>query len=335
MRDINRENILHYTDNRRNLDGLIPHLRENYVRVIKDESIAGDAPKLFIRIYKYGKARKSNSKKWPAYIAKVGHKWYPNESITEQLFTELGHLYGLNIADSKLAIASGQLRFLSKFFLKPDEQLIHGAQIYASYLSDDDLSFVEEVENNDLSRDLFTLSFALKAIKHSFPNYFESFFCDFLEMLTFDAITGNNDRHFYNWGVIMNIKDNQAPYFSPIYDTARGLFWNYSDKKLKQVTVNKQTKNSHIKTYCEKSKPKIGIENKTNLNHFDLIHETIRRFPGYKNCIIKVINKACSVSEMKLIEDEFRYLISKRRGNLILECLNYRKEKLKTIINQV
>lgn len=47
-----------------------------------DVAIAGDAPKDFVQIYEYGVAKRRSEGKWPQYIAKVGHKWYPMESIT-------------------------------------------------------------------------------------------------------------------------------------------------------------------------------------------------------------------------------------------------------------
>ena len=61
--------------------GALPPLRKGYYYTVVGQAIAGDAPKDFIRAYTYGKAKRSNPRKWPAYIAKVGHKWYPNESI--------------------------------------------------------------------------------------------------------------------------------------------------------------------------------------------------------------------------------------------------------------
>ena len=52
-------------------------------------------------------------------------------------------------------------------------------------------------------------------------------------MLIFDALTGGFDRHMYNWGVVVSIANDIQPYLSPICDTARGLFWNYSEEQLK------------------------------------------------------------------------------------------------------
>lgn len=82
--------------------------------------MSGDAPKEFVRVYHYEKGqcwRKSNPKNWPEYIAKTGHKWYPNESITEFLMNRLGEVFGLEMAKSKLLSINGQVRFLSKYFL--------------------------------------------------------------------------------------------------------------------------------------------------------------------------------------------------------------------------
>lgn len=333
MKGIKREQIFDYSGGIRNLDGLVPYLRNGQVIVEKDLNMSGDAPKLFIREYQYGEALKRNPKKWPAYIAKVGHKWYPNESITEQLFTDLGKLYGVKIADSKLVLASGQLRFLSRYFLKEDERLMHGAEIYAAYLHND-IKFVEEIENNKMSSDFFTVDFTLKALKHSFPDYHEKLFCKLLEMLTFDAITGNNDRHFYNWGIVTDVHNIEKPKFAPIYDTARGLFWNYTEDKISRITEHQNMIDIQIENYGKKSKPKIGIETRNNLNHFECIEEIYSRFSSYSNCMTKVIHAAVQANEKELIDKEFRLLITEQRRKLINDCLHYRKQKMLEIADK-
>ena len=75
--------------------------------------MAGDAPKDFLRIYQYGQGRRSRPSRWPAWIAKVGHKYYPNESVTEHLLTRIGQFLGLKVADSQLMWFGGQLRFFA------------------------------------------------------------------------------------------------------------------------------------------------------------------------------------------------------------------------------
>ena len=84
---------------------------------MEDRGITGDAPKDFIRIRPPGTAEQdAQSNTWPAYIAKLGHKCYPSESITEHLLTRIGQLLGLNMAVSSLVSAGERVRFLRPIF---------------------------------------------------------------------------------------------------------------------------------------------------------------------------------------------------------------------------
>lgn len=163
---------------------------------IKDVTLTGDAPKGFVRIYEYqhgSKVRRNNPATWPLYIAKTGHKWYPIESITEHLLNRLGSVFGVRMADSKIGIINGQLRFLSRYFLNPSkETLVHGAEIFAGYLEDQAL--VESIEKANLSRDLFTMQFVERAVAKAFPEEKHVIMGDLVKLLLFDAMVGNNDR---------------------------------------------------------------------------------------------------------------------------------------------
>src|SRR5690606_13021739 len=153
-----------------------------------------------------GKKRISNPHTWPIYIAKTGHKWYPYESITEYILNKLGECLGLCVAQSRLYVINGQVRFLSKLFRNDKNQVLeHGAELYSGYLGDKE--FVDQIEENQMARDFFTVSFTYDTLKYSYPYQHESIFNDFIKMLVFDAIIGNNDRHFYNWGVIKHLND--------------------------------------------------------------------------------------------------------------------------------
>lgn len=123
---------------------IIPTLKNSHYEVL-NVKISGEAPKDFICVYEHGLCRKAKLSTWIKYIAKVGHKWYPIESIIEHLLNRIGEEIGLNVAQSKLMFVGEQLRFLSKYFLQSDERLIHGAEIFSAYLEDD--SFVENITN--------------------------------------------------------------------------------------------------------------------------------------------------------------------------------------------
>ena len=165
MAKIPQHKIENYSSSRlkRGVRG-IPIVKNSNYEVVEGFTITGDAPKKFIRVFDRNekpKYFKKNKKKWPLYIAKTGQKWYPLEAITEYLLNQLGEVFGLNMAKSSIRVIGGQLRFLSRYFLKnKSEELIHGAEIFAGYVGD--LAFIEEIEVEKMARDLFTLQFVEK-----------------------------------------------------------------------------------------------------------------------------------------------------------------------------
>ena len=244
---------------------------KNYF-IVTDIAITGDAPKDFIRFYEYGHGHKKNTKNWQLYLAKLGHKHYPVESITEFLLSRIGEYFGFNMAGIRLAFLGGQIRFLSKYFLSnPDIQVLeHGAELYAGYLNDK--KFVEKAEEDDKARELFTVQFTNEVIKHFYEEQADEIFKEYIKMLVFDAIIGNNDRHFYNWGIINDEKGQQKPVFSPIYDTARALFWNYHEDRIQELVKDENQTSKHIKKYTDNSYPKTGWDGYNKLNHFELMN---------------------------------------------------------------
>ena len=305
--------------------GRLQEIRENHYRIVKNISVAGDAPKEVLKIYKYQKGRRTihNPRLWVAHIVKTGHKWYPYESITEYLLNRLGEELGMHMAESGLKIINGQIRFLSKYFLRGrDEILEHGAELYGGYLND--LEFVEEIEQQGKARDFFTLKLTQDTLEHIYPSCSSELYKSFLKMIVFDAIIGNNDRHFYNWGVVRPL-DGRTPQFAPIYDTARALFWNVSEKKIKEIDKENKRREVFLEKYVRSSRSKIGLEGKPVENHFDIIKRVAEmEVIDVGELINEKSLKICN----ELIDNEFRYIVSEARINLIKDCLNLRMRKL-------
>lgn len=329
--EMKKESIENYSQVDLNLEALIPQLKKrNWIEL--DITVSGDAPKNFLAIYEYergGHVRRSNCNTWPKYIAKVGHKWYPIESINEYLFNELGEVLNLKMAKSKLIMIQGQLRFLSRYFLRPKESLVHGAEIFAGHLSDRD--FVEAVEKEGLARKFFTFEFAKEAIESMFPNDAQHILEGFVKMLVFDAVIGNNDRHFYNWGVVKDVKGKKPTTFAPIYDSARGLFWNDAELKLDKWYLQPSQLDERVRNYAEGSRPKIGWDG-MDVNHFELIRALYKNETDYQGVISSLVDRSNLTRIMEFLNANFTPYFSDRRMNLIQRCLRYRFERLNEVI---
>lgn len=323
--------VEHVTGNDSRLIGQICAISKKHYRIIKDTSVGGDAPKELLRVYEYEKGtQRTNPRNWPIYIVKTGHKWYPFESITEYLLNRIGQVMGMQMAESRLAFINGQIRFMSKLFRTDYEQILeHGAELYSGYLGD--RGFVEEVEENQMAQKFFTVSFTRETIMHIYPHQGDAIFLEFARMLVFDAIVGNNDRHFYNWGVLKHLKARHQPYFSPIYDTARAFFWNRSEKQLLKYDPVARTK--MIRNYVHRSKPKIGIERKENCNHEDIVRLLCaNRFSDTRAIVYEMITEQNQKRVHEMLHDEFGHILSPIRLSFITECVNLRFTMLKALL---
>lgn len=335
--ELKREALLRDSTKFEPVPGKIEIVKRKNYRIIRGATVMGDAPKELMKIYffKPGEIRINRPSLWDTYIVKTGHKWYPTESITEYVLNRLGCALGLKMAESKLAIINGQLRFLSKLFRTEKYQMLeHGAEIYSGYL-DNDKAFVEEIEHKNMARQFFTLSFTYDALRSIYPFQYEDIFLDFVRMLVFDAIIGNNDRHFYNWAVLKDLKNRHQPYFTPIYDTARALFWNHEEGKLKDIYADPNRKAQVVSGYVRKSKPKIGVEKTVNPNHFDIIKKLHSdSFEGTKVVVESMLNSENKDRCLRLIKEDLAYLLSDARKDLIINCLNLRFDQLIEVLKK-
>ncbi|MBP2614909.1 HipA domain-containing protein [Chryseobacterium jejuense] len=302
---------------------------------IRDIPLDGDAPKQFIFMYEYIKNSKLKKKKletWTPYIAKTAEKWYPHESIIEFAINRIGDILCLKMNEVRLVIANNQIRFLSKFFLNSEEEvLVHAADICGEYIGN--LDEARSIANNrKMARELFTFEFVKDAIRNVFPDEFEYIMLEFVKMLTFDAIVGNNDRHFYNWGIIRNIKNTKnSVIFAPIYDSARGLLWNFDEANIERYLINyDRDKGTLIDKYLKNSCPRISIEDDKSINHFELIKFLWNYNDEFKSIIDKLVNDEMENKIINLLEKEIFIYFSEQRKKIIRIIIKERFQKLKS-----
>jgi hypothetical protein len=150
-------------------------------------------------------------------------------------------------------------------------------------------------------------------------------------MLAFDAIIGNNDRHFFNWGVICDQTGRHISRFSPIFDTARALFWNKSEAGLSRMEEDGRLPDEVIERYSKKSYSKIGATGKGRVNHFALLASVLNRNPTTKtdfDILAGIDSEPVELVE-NLLKGEFARLISPLRQTWICRLLEYRTEQFR------
>jgi hypothetical protein len=315
----------------------VPHIEGQYEVLGADAlSLIGDAPKSFVvfpteRPY----AR--------AFIAKGPRKHGPRECVTEYLIACIGRELPLRVAEGSLAILPGgskvepDIRFLSRYFLRPElgEGLVHGVELVAERFDLDVDTMLSEIPRGK-EVDFYTMDLIEEVLRKTgrHPVEAKALLDGFIRMLAFDSLVGANDRHPRNWGVIRSAIDASRPLlYAPVFDTARGLFWNYSDKQL-ESEAGPGRLDSFIERYADKSSPQIGVPGQRRPNHFDLLRYLLERPNAHslRPAVSSVIEPFDPERCARLLHTKFGRLFSRRRLELVDALLRFRHARLKSIL---
>lgn len=143
-------------------------------------------------------------------------------------------------------------------------------------------------------------------------------------MLVFDALIGHNDRHPYNWGIVVPLRKSGAPRFSPIFDTARALFWNVPERRIVQMLNDE----NQFEAYVRRCAPPVGWDGEPAVDFFRLIGLIWNSFKQYQRNIEKLLADNALRLSLEMIDREFVLLMSADRRELIKRCLHLRQQYL-------
>jgi hypothetical protein len=141
-------------------------------------------------------------------------------------------------------------------------------------------------------------------------------------MLLFDAYVGCTDRHLFNWGVIVNSRrPEQRPRFSPLFDSARGLYWRHLDTQID----DESRKPNWPTNFINNAKCEIGLTPGHESTLLD-VAEHIARYAdnGLQRWMLERFTDATLNRIFAVIDAEFAPLFGSRRCSHLKTILDVR-----------
>lgn len=177
----------------------------------------------------------------------------------------------------------------------------------------------------------------------------EEFIRDIIEIIVFDSIIGNEDRHQENWSIIVTNKlvDKSSLFrrrktisetsysFAPIYDSGSSMGRELTDAKVEQMLTDKV----QLEAYINRGQSEIRWEGERGKQKH---HELILRIAssGYKDTVAEIIesirsnyNSATIVDIINKVdeclpEEHSMLKIPQKRKEFLIKLVSLRFEKL-------
>ncbi len=309
----------------------IPHLSPEGWRLCTSEDypIVGTVPKNYIA---YGDPEKPGTL---GYIAKKGRfEEYARECVTEEIISKIGKTLPLTMANSRLArISKTDVRFLSQdFIVSGKQQLLHGNELAARYFETDtkEIETAFDLNSKQGEHEFYTIENIKAIFEELYPENSTTLKEDFLKMLTFDAFIGAPDRHAMNWGVLSPLDaESKSVRFAPIFDTARGLFREYTDDRLR-FREKKDGRRDFLEKYAEKSQPILSTGEYPKPNHFSLIGWIFKNADDPDRGAVNAIIDAIDIYAIEhMLQRYFRRIITQYRMAFIRDLLSLRAQRIR------
>lgn len=196
---------------------------------------------------------------------------YKYEFWSEIIASEIGDTLGLDILHYDVAWKDDRLGCLSKSMIDPQkEELQEGYKWLTGFDSGYDI--------ND--KDAYTFQIIERLLTTRFKQ--ECFIRDLIEIIVFDSIIGNEDRHQENWSIIVTntLVDKSTIFrkrkpvtetsysFAPIYDSGSSMGRELTDEKVSQMLKD----NVQLEAYVKRGQSEIHWDGENGKQkHLELI----------------------------------------------------------------
>lgn len=247
------------------------------------------------------------------------------EYWAEKLATEIGKLIDVECARVDIGTYKGRIGSMSYNIIKIGDEFIEGI----NYIQTKYPYYQKEQLFDEYSGEKYTV----QMIKNSLSEDM-SLLEDIFNMIIFDALIGNSDRHHSNWGILFEYNHNSlCPNYklAPLYDNGSSLCSYINEDDIENILTDKLRFESVINT---KSKSTIGWNETRPIRHFELIQLIRENYYNETVDIIKRIKQKINEGNIKEILGKFdNTIISQNMKKLIEIFILERKSRILSIYN--
>lgn len=262
---------------------------------------------------------------------KIGLFKYPktgsdtSEHISEHLASQIGNLLNIKTATIDIGRYHGRMGSMSYLVNESNESVIEGIALLSGVYPRFNANTLQDEETGE-----YYCINQLARVTHGIisPDFFTN-------MMLFDYIIGNSDRHQSNWAIIAvfpSQKDGKITFREcPLYDNGSSLCAYVQESQINEYRRDKLRLNSLVDT---KSRSCIRIDghNKSRPRHSDVIRYIISAIPGAKETAASYVDILLDDAIDSILLNYSPDVLSPQKNDLICMFLKKKMELLKQIL---
>jgi hypothetical protein len=256
------------------------------------------------------------------------------ELWAEKITSEIGKLLNIPVHDVDIGYIEADSTALDYYgvdYSKTIDNRIYGAICY-SFLTENEeiliegadmiMEFDQSYDRNKLRGDIEIYNYDL--LLRVFNKY--GFVAKLLEMLVFDTLIGNTDRHQDNFGMIRNEKTGILT-FAPLYDNSSSIGRELLNKKILLMNTDSQMFYAYLHGRKSASRILWNEWSEKKINTFEFLRRVITMSPEIVYDIERIENIGNNEIETIVhnVPDE---VMTEVKKNFVIKLIKYRRNHM-------